>query len=106
MNRSTAPLTSNYEQDTVPGPVALVLTRQALPVLDPKQFSVSAGVAKGAYVLVDEPELDLVLVATESTNSRGLRWKMKGSVLGSGWSTRGAALHSALEYPFVRFCQK
>ena len=52
--------------DRLPGPVALVLTRQALPVLDTKQFSVSAGVAKGAYVLLDEPEPDLILVATES----------------------------------------
>jgi len=48
------------------GPVVLVLTRQALPVLDPKQYSVSAGVAKGAYVLVDQPDADLVLVATGS----------------------------------------
>lgn len=48
------------------GPVVLVLTRQALPVLDPKQFSVSAGVAKGAYVLIDEHAPDLVLVATGS----------------------------------------
>jgi transketolase len=35
-------------------------------VLDTKQFSVSAGVAKGAYVLLDEPDPDLVLVATGS----------------------------------------
>jgi transketolase len=48
------------------GPVVFVLTRQALPVLDPKQFPVSTGVAKGAYVLLDEPEPDLVLVATGS----------------------------------------
>ena len=48
------------------GPAALVLTRQALPVLDPKQYAVSAGVAKGAYVLLDEPDPDLVLVATGS----------------------------------------
>jgi transketolase len=48
------------------GPVALVLTRQGLPVLDLKQFPVSAGVAKGAYVLVDDPSPDLVLVATGS----------------------------------------
>jgi len=48
------------------GPVALVLTRQALPVLDLKQFPVSAGVAKGAYVLLDEPDPDLVLAATGS----------------------------------------
>jgi transketolase len=50
----------------LPGPAALVLTRQALPVLDPKQYPVSAGVAKGAYVLVDAPEPDLALVATGS----------------------------------------
>ncbi|HXM11350.1 MAG TPA: transketolase C-terminal domain-containing protein [Terriglobales bacterium] len=50
----------------LPGPVALVLTRQALPVLDPKQYSVRAGVAKGAYVLLDEPDPDLILVATGS----------------------------------------
>jgi transketolase len=48
------------------GPVALVLTRQALPVLDPKEYSVNAGVAKGAYVLIDQPDPDLVLVATGS----------------------------------------
>jgi len=48
------------------GPVALVLTRQALPVLDLKQFSVKDGVAKGAYALLDEPNPDLVLVATGS----------------------------------------
>jgi transketolase len=48
------------------GPVALVLTRQALPVLDPKQYSVSDGVAKGAYILLDHPDPELVLVATGS----------------------------------------
>jgi transketolase len=48
------------------GPVALVLTRQALPVLDPKQYSVRTGVAKGAYVLINEPDPDLILVATGS----------------------------------------
>lgn len=54
----------------LPGPVVLVLTRQALPVLDLKQFPVTDGVAKGAYVLVDEagpdPDPDLVLIATGS----------------------------------------
>jgi transketolase len=48
------------------GPVVFVLTRQALPVLDAKQFSVSTGVSKGAYVLVDEPDPELVLLATGS----------------------------------------
>jgi transketolase len=50
------------------GPVALVLTRQALPVLDLKQFPVKDGVAKGAYVLLNDSGAnpDLVLVATGS----------------------------------------
>jgi transketolase len=48
------------------GPAVLVLTRQGLPVLDLKQFNVSAGVAKGAYLLLDPPKPDLVLAATGS----------------------------------------
>ncbi len=35
-------------------------------MLDAKQFPVNAGVAKGAYVLLDKPDPDLVLVATGS----------------------------------------
>jgi transketolase len=35
------------------GPVALVLTRQKLPVLDRSRFAPAAGVARGAYVLAD-----------------------------------------------------
>ena len=37
------------------GPVALVLTRQKLPVLDRTQLGSAAGVARGAYVLADAP---------------------------------------------------
>jgi transketolase len=48
------------------GPAILVLTRQGLPVLDPKRYSVSSGVLKGAYALLDHAEPDLVLVATGS----------------------------------------
>jgi transketolase len=50
------------------GPVAIVLTRQPLPVLDPQEYPVKDGVARGAYVLVDapDPDPDLVLVATGS----------------------------------------
>ena len=36
-------------------PVALVLTRQALPTLDRTKYASAAGVAKGAYVLADAP---------------------------------------------------
>ncbi|MCF8033402.1 MAG: transketolase [Desulfarculaceae bacterium] len=49
------------------GPVALVLTRQKLPCLDPATYPVAKGVAKGAYVLSDcQGEPDLLLLATGS----------------------------------------
>ncbi len=49
-------------------PVALVLTRQALPTFDRTKYSPAAGVAKGAYVLADaaDGKPDLILLATGS----------------------------------------
>jgi transketolase len=49
-------------------PVALVLTRQALPTLDRTKYGSAAGVAKGAYVLADAPggKPDVLLLATGS----------------------------------------
>ena len=49
-------------------PVALVLTRQALPTLDRTKYASAAGVAKGAYVLADAPDgkPDVILLATGS----------------------------------------
>ncbi len=37
------------------GPVALVLTRQTLPILDRAKYAVAEGLAQGAYVLADAP---------------------------------------------------
>ncbi len=52
------------------GPVALVLTRQGLPVLDLASFpSITAGVPLGGYVLADSPNdalPDVILIATGS----------------------------------------
>jgi transketolase len=52
------------------GPVALVLTRQGLPVLDLARYpSISAGVPLGGYVLADSPpgtRPDVILIATGS----------------------------------------
>jgi len=45
------------------GPTALVLTRQGVPVLE---GTAGAPVERGAYVLVDAPEPDVVLVGTGS----------------------------------------
>jgi transketolase len=49
-------------------PVALILTRQALPTLDRSKYAPAAGVAKGAYVLADAPngQPDVLLLATGS----------------------------------------
>ena len=56
--------------DLSDGPVALVLTRQGLPVLDLGSFpSITAGVPLGGYVLADSPnggQPDVILVATGS----------------------------------------
>lgn len=50
------------------GPVALVLTRQSVPVLDPKRYPIAEGVPRGAYILAetenDHP--DVILIATGS----------------------------------------
>jgi len=48
-------------------PVALILTRQGVPVLDPDKYPIEEGVPKGAYILTqtnDNP--DIILVATGS----------------------------------------
>jgi transketolase len=50
-----------------PGPVALALTRQKLPILDVETHPVLEGATHGGYVLADaEGDLDLVLIATGS----------------------------------------
>jgi transketolase len=56
------------------GPVALVLTRQKLPVLDRAVLGPAAGVSRGAYVLADagQPVPDLILIATGSEVSIAL----------------------------------
>ena len=51
------------------GPVALALSRQALPTFDRKRYAPASGVARGAYVLADSPgpgAPQLILIATGS----------------------------------------
>jgi transketolase len=49
-------------------PVALILTRQALPTLDRTKYASASGVAKGAYVLADAEDgnPEVLLMATGS----------------------------------------
>lgn len=50
------------------GPVALVLSRQKLPVLDPSYYPILSGVQRGAYILVEAQaaQPDLILIGTGS----------------------------------------
>jgi transketolase len=67
-------------------PVALVLSRQALPTLDRTKYAPASGLAKGAYVLADAPggspellliatgsEVSLCVTAHEALTSEGIR---------------------------------
>ncbi len=49
-------------------PVALILSRQALPTLDRIKYAPASGVAKGAYVLADSPggDPEVILIGTGS----------------------------------------
>ena len=49
-------------------PVALVLTRQAVPTLDRVRYADADGLQNGAYILADDPsgKLDLILMASGS----------------------------------------
>jgi transketolase len=49
-------------------PAALVLSRQALPIIDRSKYASPTGVAKGAYILADSPDGKpaLILMATGS----------------------------------------
>ncbi len=50
------------------GPVAIILTRQNVPVIDRTQFSPASGLRKGAYILSDSPpdKPEIILIATGS----------------------------------------
>jgi transketolase len=50
------------------GPVALILTRQKLTVIDRKKYAPAEGLKRGAYVLADAPDgkPDIILIATGS----------------------------------------
>jgi transketolase len=47
-------------------PVALALSRQALPTLDRTKYAPASGVAKGAYILADSTAPKVILIATGS----------------------------------------
>jgi len=64
------------------GPVALILTRQGLDVIDQKKYPPASNLAKGAYVLADADKPDVLLLATGSEVSIALKAAEKLSAEG------------------------
>jgi transketolase len=60
-------------------PVALVLSRQAVPTLDRSQFAPADGLRRGAYVLADAPDgrPDVILIASGSELSLAVGARQK-----------------------------
>jgi transketolase len=58
--------------EDIDGPVCLVLSRQALPVLDRSKYASADGVERGAYVLADADAPRAILVATGAEVSTAL----------------------------------
>ena len=59
------------------GPVALLLTRQGLPVLDQNKYAPASNLNKGAYVLAGADNPDVLLLATGSEVSLALAAREK-----------------------------
>ncbi len=72
-------------------PTALILSRQALPVLDPEHYPV-ADAARGGYVLEGDPDPDVILIATGSEVHVAL--EARGLLSGRGVSSRVVSLPS------------
>ena len=47
-------------------PVTMILSRQALPVLDRTRYAAASGAARGAYVLADAPNPQVIMMASGS----------------------------------------
>ena len=76
------------------GPVALVLTRQALPTLDRKRYGRAEGLARGAYVLEEasSSKPDVLLLATGSEVHLALQ--AREQLEGEGVPTRVVSMPS------------
>ena len=97
------------------GPVALICSRQALPIVDRTQFGPAAGLAKGAYVLADAPggrpdviliasgsEVSLCLSAREKLRTEGVQARVVSMPSWELFEEQDAAYRDAVLPPGVR----
>ena len=68
------------------GPLALIMTRQAVPVIDRNTFPPAGGLARGAYILADSAPLktEIILIATGSEVHLALEVYQKARTDGIG----------------------
>jgi transketolase len=59
------------------GPVTLILSRQKLPIIDQEKYAKATELEKGAYILSDAADANLILIATGSEVSLALNAQKK-----------------------------
>ena len=75
-------------------PVALVLTRQKLPLIDRTKYAPAAGLAKGAYVLADAPNGTPEVVLLSSGSEVTLVIEAQQRLLADGIQARAVSMPS------------
>ena len=75
-------------------PVALILSRQAMPTLDRTKYAAASGVAQGGYVLAGDPDAtpDVILIA--SGTEVGLAVEAYEQLVGEGINARVVSMAS------------
>ncbi|HXC24409.1 MAG TPA: transketolase C-terminal domain-containing protein, partial [Gemmatimonadaceae bacterium] len=74
------------------GPVALVLTRQKLPLIDRTKYAPAAGLAKGAYILADAPSGTPEVVLLSSGSEVTLVIEAQQRLLADGIQARAVSM--------------
>ncbi|MBT0665912.1 transketolase [Geobacter pelophilus] len=76
------------------GPIALILTRQAVPTLDRESFAPADAVEKGAYILADAPDGNPELLLIASGSEVGLIIAARERLLRAGVAVRVVSMPS------------
>jgi len=75
-------------------PVVLALSRQPLPTLDRNKYAPASGVARGAYVLADDPGGNPEVILIASGSELSLAVEAHGALLAEGIRSRVVSMPS------------